>query len=300
MQEGIIFNFQRFSVHDGPGIRTNIFFKGCPLHCAWCHNPEGLSDHPEISYLAHRCIGCGACVSACTYGVHSFRDTAHEIDRTRCVGCGACEMACAYGALELQGKRYTIEETVSIAKRDLLFYGEKGGVTLTGGEPMMQPEFAVALAKQLHSEGIGVCVETSGFANRFGYEQILPYIDRFLFDIKETDEENHKRYTGVGMETIRENLQCLDANGANIVLRCPMIPDVNFREDHFRKISELAERMQHVCEIDLVPYHPLGMRKGERIGKVMPYQRKDPLEWEALETCQQAMTTWTKTPVVIL
>lgn len=299
MLEGIIFNFQRFSIHDGPGIRTNIFFKGCPLRCVWCHNPEGLSARPEISFLAYRCVGCEACVHACTQGVHSFQDAKHELDRTRCVGCGACEAACAYGALEIQGKRYSIEEAVSIAKRDLLFYGKKGGVTLTGGEPMMQPDFSVELARRLHSEGIGVCIETCGFAKCSDYKRSLPYIDRFLFDIKETDEANHRKYVGASMKQIRDNLQALDESGANIVLRCPIIPDINFREEHFQAIAALAERMQNVREIDLEPYHPMGIRKGEQIGKEVPYQRKKTLEREELEPWRQRMTTWTSVPVIL-
>ena len=299
MLRGMIFNIQRFSVHDGPGIRTNVFFKGCPLRCAWCHNPEGWTARPEVSFLQNRCVGCGACAAVCPRGVHEVTEDAHLLHRKRCTACGKCADACAFGALEMQGRLYTVEEITGIAGRDRLFYGENGGVTLTGGEPMLQADFAVALAKRLREEKIGVCVETSGYGDREAYQAILPYIDRFLFDIKETDEAEHVRWTGVGMEIIRGNLRWLDENGAVTVLRCPIIPGVNLREEHFREICALAGSLRHVCEIDLEPYHAMGLGKAVRLGKEVPYQRKEALEREELADWQRKMSEWTHVPVVL-
>lgn len=300
MADGIIFNIQRFCVHDGPGIRTGVFFKGCPLHCEWCHNPEGLSQNIEISFLENRCIGCGLCAIVCPNDVHRIKSGFHEIDRSKCKSCRKCENACEYGAIDMQGKRYSVEDIVSISKRDVLFYGENGGVTFSGGEPMMQPDFAIALAERLYTEGLNVCIETSGFAEQSSYAKILPYVDRFLFDIKETDEERHKKYVGVGMKTIQENLQYLNKRGCKIVLRCPIIPDVNLREDHFHLIAELAESLNGVIEVNLEPYHPMGLKKGNRIGKQMLYQRKDPLNRDELLIWQDKMALWTKKPVIVM
>ncbi len=297
MPQGILFNIQRFSVHDGPGIRTNLFFKGCPLRCAWCHNPEGLSPKPEIAFLASRCTLCGACEQVCPQHVHTLAGNRHLLDRASCVACGKCTDSCGYGALELLGKPYSAEEAVALCKRDLLFYGQSGGVTLTGGEPMLQSAFAATLAKRLHDEGISVCMETSGYAPRAAYETLLPYIDLFLFDIKETCEASHRQYVGVGMEQIQDNLQFLDESGAEIILRCPIVPGINLREDHFRALCNLANRLRNVREIHLEAYHPLGLSKSKRLDKDMPYRNEVPLEREKLIDWQQKMELWTQVPV---
>lgn len=296
---GVIFNIQRFSVHDGPGIRTNLFLKGCPLRCVWCHNPEGLSVRPDLSYIDAKCIGCGACAGVCPNGVHVFEGERHLLRREVCVSCGKCAENCAYGALEIMGKTYAPEEAVRLALRDKPFFGSEGGVTLTGGEPMAQAEFAAEVAQMLCKQGISVCMETSGYAKREDYAKILPYIDRFLFDIKETDEARHRQFTGVSMEKIHDNLDFLDENGAKIVLRCPIILNVNLRESHFEAIAELANAHKNVLEIDMEPYHPLGLGKAKHIGAELRYANENPLDKSDVEPYLEKMRQKTAVPILM-
>lgn len=276
--KGLIFNIQRFSIHDGPGIRTNVFFKGCPLRCAWCHNPEGLSPNPELSFTAEKCLGCRSCERACSRGVHRFTKGAHRLAWERCAACGACAGVCPAGALEILGKRWTVEQTVQAVARDRLFYLDGGGATLTGGEPLLQGEFAIALARALQQQGIGVCLETSGCAPAETVARIAPYIDYFLFDVKETDPERHRRFTGAEMAPIQENLRMLDRLGARLILRCPIIPGVNQRPAHFAALAQLAKRLSHVEQIHLEPYHPMGMEKARRMGHGTVYPNEHFLE----------------------
>lgn len=266
---GIVTNIQKFSIQDGPGIRTTVFLKGCPLRCLWCHNPEGLEPYPELAYRPNQCIACGRCAAVCPNRCHVLFEGLHGFDRTNCVNCGKCAEECV-GALELMGKQMTVEEVLRKVMQDKAFYDNSGGgMTLSGGEPMAQFPFALALAKSAKEQGLHVCIETSGFANPAQYAAILPYIDIFLFDYKETDPARHREYTGQTNEKILDNLSRLSAAGAKIVLRCPIIPGLNARDEHFAGIAHTAEATPGVYEVNIEPYHPLGKSKAEALDK--PY-----------------------------
>lgn len=273
---GTVFNIQRFSINDGPGIRTTVFLKGCPLNCVWCHNPESKSSLPELSFDAKRCIGCGTCFRSCINGCHIMRDGRHVIDRSTCIVCGMCTKDCAGGALELIGQERSVEDIIGDVLRDAPFYGNSnGGMTISGGEPLYQPRFTLELLRLAKAHNIDTVVETCGFTAWRHLESILPYTNRFLFDVKESDDELHWKYTGAPLRLIRENLKRLDDKGASIVLRCPLIPGYNVRRDHFEGIALLAEKLQHVECIELEPYHPLGASKARNIGKAFTVDNTD-------------------------
>jgi len=262
---GRIFEIQFFCVHDGPGIRTNVFFKGCPLRCLWCHNPEGISRDIHLSYSTAKCINCGACTAVCP--AHKMLDGKHSIDRTRCALEGKCVDVCPASALSIVGREVTVSEVIAEVLQDRRFYEPSGGgITLSGGEPAMQPEFMLALAMAAKAEGLNVALETSGFASYKTYEKVLPYVDIFLYDVKESDPELHKKYTGVGIDLPLENLRKIYNAGGQMLLRCPIIPGLNDRDEHFRAIAELTKEMPNLIGAELLPYHKLAASKGERMG----------------------------------
>jgi glycyl-radical enzyme activating protein len=271
MTTGLLFDLQRTSLHDGPGIRTAVFLKGCPLHCVWCHNPESQSGTKEISFRPEVCVACGACASACTRGAHRIAAGAHHFDRALCQLCGKCADACLSEALKMAGREYTVEGIMSEVRRDALYYRRSGGgVTLTGGEPMLQPEFALELLNAARAEGIHTCLETCGWASQRAYENVLPFVDLFLFDYKATDPEIHRRLTGVSNDLILANLDFLYRQGANVQLRCPLVPGVNDAPEHLAGIAAVSKKYPRIETVELLPYHNLGNVKYERYGQVNP------------------------------
>ena len=298
--KGILFNIQRISVHDGPGIRTTIFFKGCSNRCIWCHNPESLSFHPQLMFSAEKCQLCGKCENACPRHAHSFQRNSHVIDRKKCTWCGKCVDVCSYSALEMVGRIYTVSEVMGVVKRDVLFYGKTGGVTFSGGEPLAQPDFAQALAAEIFNAKMDLCIETGGAVSWEAYEKVIPYVSMFLYDIKETDSKRLKQYTGICLATVEDNLKRLTAQGKQIILRCPVIPGINDREEHFRSIAKLSQTDACIREIHLEPYHPMGIGKAIKLGKQQAYFNKEFLLADSVTQWKTLIEALTSIPVKII
>lgn len=289
MKNGIIFNIQKFSINDGPGIRTTVFVKGCPLNCLWCHNPESKSSKREIFFDSRKCISCGRCAEVCSNQCHIISENGHAFLRDNCISCGDCTKVCYPAALESVGYEITVEDAIKEVMKDEIFYQNSGGgMTVSGGEPMAQFEFTLDLLMAAKEKGLHTCMETCGFAPTAHYEQVAPYVDIFLFDFKLSDEERHLHYTGVSNGKILENLYHLDDLGASTVLRCPIIPTVNDNMAHFEAIAATANRLKHVLEINIEPYHPLGSGKSEMLGK--DYELRD-LTFPENETVEEWIRT---------
>ena len=260
MKIGRIVNIKRFEIHDGDGIRTTVFLKGCPLACLWCHNPECISGKPQLSYLAHKCIGCGACVSACPNGAHRIQDGAHVFDRAKCTACGKCADVCLGDALTLYGKDYTAADLAPILAEDEPFFKQSGGgVTVSGGEPLSQADFVAELLAELHRLGIHTAVDTCGFAPRAALEKVVGDTDLFLFDIKAIDPARHKRLTGQDNAVILDNLRYLDSLGKRIEVRIPLIPTMN--DGEIDAIGKLLSSLTHPVPVKVLPYHALARAK---------------------------------------
>lgn len=248
--QGHIFNIQHFCVNDGPGIRTAVFLKGCPLSCLWCHNPESQSSAPEILFYREKCSGCGRC---------------------RDLSVNSAGFVCFQGAKEICGQTVDTDYVIAEAARDAVFYDSSGGgLTLSGGEPLFQPEFTLELLQKAKENNIHTALETCGFANAGLMQTAAALTDLFLFDYKETDPARHREFTGQDNRLILDNLHLLDALGKKVILRCPVIPGFNDRDDHFLGISETANRFACIERVELEPYHPLGAAKYEALGRNNP------------------------------
>lgn len=245
---------QRFCMHDGPGVRTVVFLKGCPLRCRWCHNPETQLLGQQILFYDRKCIGCGGC-AVCPKGAHRFESENHLFDREKCTGCGICAENCCCGALEPAMKEMTVDEILAAVEKDRAFYGKDGGITLSGGEPLIQAEEVLDLLRVCRERGIGTVIETCGYFDGRILEELVPLTDLFLWDIKDTDDERHREYTGVSGQLIRENLLQADVLGAETVMRCIMVRGVNIEETHLRTVAELWHRLKRCRYVELLPYH---------------------------------------------
>lgn len=287
------FDLQRFALHDGPGIRTTVFLKGCPLDCIWCHNPESKKYAVQLGFLAKKCTGCGKCQNVCQHGVHCIDESGHHIDYKKCRHCGKCVDVCANKALKLFGQQMSIDEIMQTVVKDRDFYERSGGgLTVSGGEAMMQFAPLLELVKRAKAEDIHVCLDTCGQAPAEKYRQIAPYVDIFLFDYKLTDPDEHKKYTGVSNELIIHNLHYLCRLGARVYLRCPIIPGINDKSSHYRAIAALSHEYKNIEQVNLMTYHDMAKGKTAQIGEsyalpdiktVLPAQKK--AIYEQVEAC---------------
>lgn len=262
-----MFDIKRYAIHDGPGIRTSVFFKGCPLRCWWCHNPEGQRPHPEMLYYSSKCIACGICERVCPLGAVRVVDGRVETDRSLCDNCGVCVEHCPTEAREMAGKWYTLEELMEEVERDLPFYRSGGGVTASGGEPLMQAEFVLSFLRRLRERGIHTAVDTSGHVDPEVMRRAVSTTDLFLYDLKVMDPERHALYTGVDNRPILRNLMLLDELGARIWVRFPLIPGINDDFENLRAMGEFVSSLRNVEQLNVLPYHPLGVSKAERLGE---------------------------------
>lgn len=254
MNKAIISDIKRFAVHDGDGIRTTVFLKGCPLKCVWCHNPEGISFKPQLAYFENKCIGCGECASVCPVGAQKVTENGHVFDRHLCVSCGKCEAVCLGEALKFHGKEMTVAELLPLLLEDKDFYETSGGgVTLSGGECLCQADFCAELLRALKEKGIHTAVDTCGFVSQSALDQVIPYTDVFLYDIKAFDEDVHRRCTGRSNKQILENLKYLDACGKSIEIRIPFVP--NYNDDQLGKIADFLNSLKNITAVRVLPYH---------------------------------------------
>lgn len=266
---GIVLQLQRCSVDDGPGIRTTVFLKGCPLRCLWCHNPESQCFQPQVMLSESGCLGCGRCVACCPQQCHSFDDSPmHRIDRTRCTGCGICAQQCQGTALTMAGQEMSAAQVMETVMQDKDYYRESGGgMTLSGGEPLCQPHFSLELLMLAKKAGIHTAVETCGHLSEQVFRTVAPYTDLFLFDYKATGDDAHIRLTGVSNQLILHNLSLLQELGSAVILRCPIIPGLNDTPEHFAGIAGIAKRFPELLAVELLAYHRMGVAKAAKIGE---------------------------------
>lgn len=289
MSSGNIFNIQKFSIHDGPGIRTTVFFKGCPMLCWWCHNPESRSMKPQLVVYGGRCIGCGKCVAVCEAGAITAGDRVIACHPDLCTDCGKCADVCYSGAREIAGRSATVEAVMSEIEKDMVFYEEsEGGATFSGGEPLMQPEFLYDLLQQCHMKGIHTVVDTCGYSSSEVMEKISANTDLFMYDLKLVDDGKHIKYTGVSNKIILDNLKLLDRLEKPVAIRVPLIPGINDSDEDIKALSEVVKQLGNVVKVYVLPYHSIAAEKYRRLN--MEYLLKDvaePSELKIQETAER-------------
>ncbi len=268
MTTAFIFDIRKYSIHDGPGIRTTVFFKGCPLVCWWCHNPEGQSSSVELMYRENRCIRCYSCVDVCTQNAILVNGEKVETNVEECIVCGTCTEVCYAEAREIIGKEMSVNQVMKEIESDFPFYEESGGgVTFSGGEPLLQNEFLLSILKACKEKGIHTAVDTCGFAQWNVIDQIRDFTDLFLYDIKLINDSRHKHFTGVSNELILKNLRKLSERGNNMIIRIPIIPGINDDKETLNQIIVFISELKNIQSIDLLPYHHIGIDKYRRLHK---------------------------------
>nr|WP_321400315.1 glycyl-radical enzyme activating protein [uncultured Desulfobacter sp.] len=269
MESGLIYDIKRYAINDGPGIRTTVFLKGCPLHCAWCHNPEGICPSPQRVYTPSKCIGCEMCISACPEKALALKETGIAVDQHTCVNCGVCAAICPSTAVEIFGRKVTVADIVKEIEKDALFFDQSGGgVTFSGGEPLGQAEFLEAALKALGQVGVHRAVDTTGHTGTATLLRVAAHTDLFLYDLKHMDAQCHRQWTGVGNALILKNLRALAETGAKIWIRIPLIQGVNADSSNIRQTAAfLSSLPQAPLLVNLLPYHDIMAGKYQKLGQ---------------------------------
>ena len=283
-ESGLIFNVQKYCLHDGPGIRTTVFLKGCPLCCAWCHNPESQLARTEIAVVQNRCTACGECRRACPFGQAAAGKGPMPTDAAECTVCGQCAEACPTGARQMIGERRTIAEIMEAVLQDRIFYEDSGGgVTFSGGEPLTQPAFLKAMLEACRAEGLRTAVDTCGFARADVLLDVAGSSNLVLYDLKLMDDARHRQYTGVSNGPILTNLRALARAHQNIWLRMPVIPGINDREEDWQAAAGLAAGLHGIRQVNLLPYHKFGLFKSRRMSHPSALESVEPPSPERME-----------------
>ena len=280
MIQGIVFDIQKFCINDGPGIRTTVFLKGCTINCAWCHNPESKDFAPQLSYKEDLCVFCGSCERVCPNHVHIVnKDNRHTINRDACKACGECVEVCPTDALSIIGKKMSVEEVMKEVRKDKAYFdNSNGGLTLSGGEPLAQPNFALECAKSARKENISVVIESSLSVHPQILKDIVDVVDWFYVDYKLTDQADYKQFIGGSKQQVLNNLHLLNGLNAPMVLRCPIIPNINDNDKHFLMIATIAKRYKAINHVEVLPYHPMGKSKAREIGVLYTIKQEIPDE----------------------
>lgn len=291
--EGIIYNIQRYSINDGPGIRTTVFFKGCPLKCLWCSNPESQAHYPQMLYFDNLCTGCHRCIKACPAGAGSVNSGGLiKIDRDKCQGCGTCVKACLNEARSISGKSMKIDDVFEIVNSDRSFYvNSGGGVTASGGEPTLQHNFLIELFRRCYDHGIDTALDTCGYVSWSVLENVLEYTDLVLYDIKHMDSTRHEELTGVNNKIILDNARRIVELGKPIIIRVPLIPEYNDSKENIEALGKFVSELK-IARVDLVPYHQLGVSKYRRLGKVYKLDGVQPYTENHVESIQKILESY--------
>ena len=291
--KGRIYSIQRFCIHDGPGIRTTVFFKGCPMSCLWCSNPESQCIEPEITYDKSLCKLCGHCVNACPTSAISYDEprVSIKIDKIKCDLCGICVKQCNYRALKFEGELLSVDDVVNVLERDKVFYDKSGGgITLSGGEVLLQPEFAQELIKECKQRNFNVAIETAGYTDEDTFRKTVKDVDLLLFDIKSVEDEKHRKFTGVSNLRIIENLFVARDMGKNVIIRVPVVPGFNDSILDMKAIANIAQRAG-INRVDLLLFHQFGAGKYNLLGKPYFMSDIDVLETHLVEELKNVFET---------